>query len=88
MQKWSPTRAAARTAVAAAFGVLLLGATAAPALAGEAGVITKPFGKGFPTYADCSDFGQRAMAREHADDWECYRQSNGRYDGYLFWYTA
>jgi hypothetical protein len=83
----SALRITARATVSAALGLALVGAAAAPALAEETGVITKPFGKGYPTEGACDDAGQNAMAREHADDYTCYRQPNNKWDGYLKWYT-
>jgi hypothetical protein len=59
----------------------------APASAAEAGVITREFGRNFPTYSDCMSVGARAADRENADDWECYKQPNRTWTGYLYWYT-
>jgi hypothetical protein len=80
-------RVGRRAAVAVALGLTLAGATVASASATEQGVITKEFGHGFPTYSSCMSFGATQAGRQHADDWECYKQSNGTWTGYLFFYT-
>ncbi|TWF80753.1 hypothetical protein FHX44_116696 [Pseudonocardia hierapolitana] len=85
------TRAARRIAVrataTAAFGLVLAATLATPAVAAEAGVITKPFGYNYPTENACDDQGQTQMAQQNADDYACYRQSDNTWDGYLMWYT-
>jgi hypothetical protein len=83
----SARRTAARAAVAAALGLAVSAALATPAVAAEAGVITKPFGYNYPTEDACDDQGQSQMAQQNADDYACYRQSDNTWDGYLMWYT-
>jgi hypothetical protein len=78
---------AARAAVAAALGLVLAGAASTPALAAESGVITQPFGWGYPTEEACNDQGRTAQDRANADDYDCIRNSSGTWDGFLKWYT-
>jgi hypothetical protein len=83
----SPLRIAARAAVTAVLGLALAGAAAAPAIAAESGVITQPFGWGYPTEATCHDQGRTAQDRANPDDYDCIRNSQGTWDGFLKWYT-
>jgi hypothetical protein len=78
-----PLRVARRAAVAITLGLTLAGAASTPA---SAGVITKVFGRGYPTYSTCYDAGRTQAARQGADSWQCYRES-GKYTGYLYFYT-
>lgn len=84
----SPLRITVRAAVTAALGLALVGVSAAPALAEEAGVITKRFGENYPTYQACYQQGLNAQARENADGMQCYLQPDNKYDGYIWWYTS
>lgn len=80
-------RVARRVAVAITFGLTLAGAAIAPASATEDGVITREFGRNFPTYSTCMDVGAGEAGRQHADNWQCYKQPNRTWTGYLYWYT-
>jgi hypothetical protein len=82
-----PFRVARRVAIAFTLGLTLAGAAISPASATELGVITREFGRNFPTYSSCIDVGASEAARQHADRWECYKQSSGKWTGYLYWYT-
>jgi hypothetical protein len=66
---------------------MLTGIATATASAAEAGIITKWFGRDYPTLATCDQQGANAMAREHADGWNCLRYSDGKWDGYIYWRT-
>ena len=81
-------RIAARAIATVGLGLVLAGATAAPALAGETGVITRPFGQNYPTKSASDDQGSNAMASQHADGWNCLKQSDGKWDGWIYWYTS
>lgn len=83
----SMLRVATRAAVAFTLGLTLAGAAVAPASASAAGVITREFGRNFPTYSSCMDIGASQAARQHADNYQCYKQSSGKWTGYLYWYT-